>query len=79
MAKTTDSKPKFKRTCIMTTTVLYNTTCKACEIIKLGLVTAAMAIWAFGESAGRARAATELARQGYHKEARNLMIGNNDV
>lgn len=58
----------------MTTTVLYNTTCRVCEIIKLGLVTAVMAAWAFGENAGRARAAGELARQGYHKEAKALMM-----
>ena len=33
-----------------------------------------MAIVAFGESAGRARAANELYRQGYHKEAKALML-----
>jgi hypothetical protein len=36
----------------------------------------AMGVWAFGESAGRARAAAELARQGYHEAARNVMLGN---
>ena len=30
-------------------------------------------IIAFGESAGRARAASELSRQGFHKEAKALM------
>ena len=30
---------------------------------------------AFGENAGRARAASELARMGYYDEARNLMLG----
>jgi hypothetical protein len=30
---------------------------------------------AMGESAGRARAAAELSRQGYHQEAKNLMLG----
>jgi hypothetical protein len=39
-----------------------------------------IALWigfiAFGESAGRARAAAELARQGYHEAARNVMLGN---
>ena len=39
-------------------------------------VTIGMALWAFGESAGRARAAAELSRQGYHQEARNLMLEN---
>jgi hypothetical protein len=34
----------------------------------------AMGVWAFGESAGRARAAAELSRQGFHKEARALML-----
>ena len=44
-----------------------------------GKVTKALiALWigflAFGESAGRARAAAELNRQGYYEEARNLML-----
>ena len=43
------------------------------------LVAVAMATWAFGESAGRARAAAELSRQGFHKEARALMLGDKDV
>ena len=48
-------------------------------IKKLGkyLVAFAMGVWAFGESAGRARAAAELSRNGYHKEARALMLGDN--
>jgi len=33
-----------------------------------------IAMIAFGESAGRARAAAELSRQGYHEQARNLML-----
>ena len=33
-----------------------------------------IAMIAFGESAGRARAASELARQGYMEEAKNLML-----
>ena len=37
-----------------------------------------IALWigfiAFGESAGRARAAAELSRQGFHEEARRLML-----
>lgn len=37
----------------------------------------AMGFWAFGESVGRARAASILSQQGYHKEARNLMLGEN--
>ena len=39
-----------------------------------GLVAMLVGIMAFGESAGRARAAAELSRQGYHEEARNLML-----
>ena len=38
------------------------------------LVGMLMGIMAFGESAGRARAAAELSRQGYHEEARRLML-----
>ena len=42
------------------------------------IVKTLLAIWigfiAFGESAGRARAAAELSRQGYHEEARRLML-----
>jgi hypothetical protein len=37
-----------------------------------------LAMWigfiAFGESAGRARAAAELSRQGFHEEAKRLML-----
>ena len=43
------------------------------------IVAFAMGLWAFGESAGRARAAAELSRQGFHKEARALMLGDKDV
>jgi hypothetical protein len=38
------------------------------------LVAIGMFLWAFGESAGRARAASELYRQGYVEEARRLML-----
>ena len=34
----------------------------------------AMGVWAFGESAGRARAAAELHRQGFYEEAKRLML-----
>ena len=37
-----------------------------------------IALWigfiAFGESAGRARASAELSRQGFHEEAKRLML-----
>ena len=39
-------------------TMIIRSTCRICEIIKMALTTAVMAIWAFGESAGRARAAS---------------------
>ena len=38
------------------------------------LMTVFVGIIAFGESAGRARAAAELSRQGYHEEAKRLML-----
>jgi len=41
------------------------------------LVAFAMGVWAFGESAGRARAASALASMGHHEEARKLMLGKN--
>ena len=37
----------------------------------------AMGVWAFGESAGRARAAAELHRQGFYEEAKRLMLNDN--
>ena len=38
------------------------------------VVAFAMGVWAFGESTGRARAASILSQQGYHEEARKLML-----
>jgi hypothetical protein len=58
----------------ITQTTFYNITCKICTVIRNAFVTAFVAIIAFGESAGRARAASELARQGYYKEAEALML-----
>ena len=52
----------------------WGLTCKVCKVLQTALVTFAMGVWAFGESAGRARAAAELTRQGYHEEARRLML-----
>ena len=40
-------------------------------------VAIAMGVWAFGESAGRARAAAELHRLGFYKEAKALMLEDN--
>jgi len=59
----------------ITHTSFYTITCKICDVIRKALVTAFVAVIAFGESAGRARAASELSRQGYHEEAKNLMLG----
>ena len=49
-------------------------TCKFCEVIRKAFYVAFVGLIAFGESAGRARAANELARQGYYKEAKALML-----
>lgn len=38
-----------------------------------------MAMVAFGEQAGRSRAAAELARMGYMDEAKALILGKKDV
>ena len=47
----------------------------AIEIVPDPMIHKVISIIAFGESAGRARAAAELSRQGYHEEAKNLMLG----
>ena len=52
-------------------------TSKFIKTIGKYLVAFAMGVWAFGESAGRARAAAELHRQGYHAEAKALMLSDN--
>jgi len=63
---------------IMTVATMTNTTwtytCKICKMIRTALSVAFVGLIAFGESAGRARAAAELSRQGYHDEARSLML-----
>jgi len=51
-------------------------TCKLCKVLQTALVTFAMGVWAFGESAGRARAAEALWREGFHEEAKRLMLEN---
>ena len=47
---------------------------KMFKSIGKGLMAVFIGIIAFGESAGRARAAAELARMGYQDEARALML-----
>jgi len=66
----------------MTVATISNTTwsytCKVCKMIRTALSVAFVGIIAFGESAGRARAASELSRQGYHDEAKALMLSPKD-
>tara|TARA_B110000211_G_C13521293_1_gene311052 strand:+ start:223 stop:438 length:216 start_codon:yes stop_codon:yes gene_type:complete len=61
----------------MTVATMTNTTwkytCKICSVLRKALAVAFVGLIAFGESAGRARAAAELSRQGFHKEAKALM------
>ena len=49
-------------------------TCKFCNVIRKILYTAFIAVIAVGESAGRARAARELANMGRYEEAKALML-----
>ncbi len=66
----------------MTIATISNTTwtytCKFCKMIRTALSVAFVGLIAFGESAGRARAASELSRQGYHDEAKALMTSPKD-
>ena len=56
----------------------WNYTRKICSVIRNAFAVAFVGLIAFGESAGRARAASELSRQGYHDEARALMLSPKD-
>ena len=58
----------------ITHTSFYNITCKVCDVIRKAVVAFFIGIIAMGESVGRARAAAELSRQGYYKEAKDLML-----
>lgn len=58
----------------ITQTSFYTLTCKVCDVIRKAVLTIFIGMIALGESAGRARAANELARQGYYKEAKALML-----
>ena len=53
------------------TTWIY--TCKICKVLRTALSVAFVGLIALGETAGRARAASELTRMGMHKEAKALM------
>ena len=50
---------------------MFKTVGKVLMAVFIGII-------AFGESAGRARAASELSRQGLHKEAKALMLQEHD-
>ena len=62
----------------MTVATMTNTTwtytCKICKMIRTALSVAFVGLIAFGESAGRARAAEALYREGYVEEAKRLML-----
>mgnify|MGYP003626804029 FL=1 len=58
------------------TTTLSTYYCSICEAVKTIVITAFCTMIAVGESAGRARAASELTRMGMHKEARALILGD---
>ena len=58
----------------MTTATISTYYCNFCQAVKTMVITAFCTLIAVGESAGRARAASELSRQGFHKEARALML-----
>ena len=58
------------------TTTLSTYYCSICEAVKTIVITAFCTMIAVGESAGRARAASELTRMGMHKEAKELILGD---
>lgn len=53
----------------------YEFTCEICTKVRNVFVALLVATVAFTEAAGRARAASELSRMGYHNEAKALMLG----
>jgi len=57
-------------------TLVMKRTSNLGKMVSKGLVAFAMGAWALGESAGRARAAEALWREGYHEEAKRLMTEN---
>ena len=56
------------------TQTTWTFTCKACIIIRNLFLGALATMMAITETAGRTRAAAELTRQGYHEEAKALML-----
>jgi hypothetical protein len=63
-------------TAIQLTSTTWNYTCKICSVIRKAFYVAFVGLIALGESAGRARAASELSRQGYYEEAKALMLNH---
>lgn len=59
---------------MMTTHTLYTYTCKFCDAVATAVNKFFAGMINTFESIGRARAASELARQGYYKEAQALMM-----
>ena len=49
-------------------------TCKFCDLVRKALYVSFISVIAFGESAGRARAAHQLANMGRYEEAKALML-----
>ena len=60
----------------MTTTLIYKQTCEVCEKIKNAFLKVLLVIWEFGEAVGRAKAAAQLHRDGFHEEAKSLYMDN---
>ena len=58
----------------MTTTTLINYTCNICETVAKVMKTCAYSFGKTLETIGTARAAAELKRMGYHKQAKQLMM-----
>ena len=55
----------------------YQETCEICETVSKYTKKAMKSFYAFCESVGYARAASYLAAQGYHEEAKALMMERN--
>ena len=60
----------------MTAATISTYYCTFCDTVKTFAIAAFISFIAFGESAGRARAAAELSRMGLHKEAKELILGD---
>ena len=52
----------------------YKHTCAVCDWIRAAVTAVLVTCISVTESAGRARAAAELSRMGYHAEAKKLMM-----